>query len=359
MKLTKQPLSCNLPFIPVHTIGMDLGDRVHHYCVLDHVTGDIIKEGTVPNDRLALKGFLFKHKKSRVIMECGMQSPWISRYLTKLRAEVIVANPRKVKAIYGAERKSDKRDAVMLARIGRVDTNLLSPIIHGSEEAQKEMLAIKMRDALVRQRVSLINTIRFTLKSLGLRVRSTDTRSFHRKAYKDIPKEYHHVFSPLLSLLKSYTDQIKDYQKQFDTIALKHEVAQRLMKIRGVGSITALTFIHKIEDPKRFQKARDVGAYLGLVPKRDQSGDTDKQLRISKAGDHYLRRLLISAAQYIMGPFGEDCDLRTFGEKLAASGGARAKKRAVVAVARKLTTLMLTLWKKAETPYEANYLKAA
>jgi len=166
------------------------------------------------------------------------------------------------------------------------------------------------------------------------------------------------VFSPLLDLLEAYTDQIKSYQKQFDLIAENNEVAQRLMKIRGIGSITALAFIHKVEDPRRFKKARDVGAYLGLVPKRDQSGDTDKQLRISKAGDHYLRRLLISAAQYILGPFGESCDLRTFGEKLAESGGARAKKRAVVAVARKLATLMLTLWKKSDTPYQQNYQAA-
>lgn len=356
MKLTKQSSLPALAFVPVYTIGMDLGDRSHHYCVLDHASGTVLKESKVINHRAELKRLLEEYPLSRVILECGMQSPWISRFLAATAgAEVIVANPRKVKAIYKAERKSDKRDAVMLARIGRMDVELLSPIQHGSEEAQKEMLAIKMRDALVRQRVSLINTIRFTLKSLGLRVRSCDTRNFHRKAYQEIPSEYHPVFTPLLDLLKAYTDQIKSYQKQFDLIAENNEVAQRLMKIRGIGSITALAFIHKIEDPKRFKKVRDVGAYLGLVPKRDQSGDTDKQLRISKAGDHYLRRLLISAAQYILGPFGEECDLRSFGQKLAESGGARAKKRAVVAVARKLTTLMLTLWKNAETPYQQHY----
>jgi len=358
MKLTKQLISNSLPFVPVYTIGMDLGDRSHHYCVLDHSSGEVIKEGTVMNDRLGLEEFFRKYPHSRVIMECGMQSPWISRFIRNLGAEVIVANPRKVKAIYKAERKSDKRDAVMLARIGRVDVELLFPIKHGSEEAQKEMLAIKMRDALVRQRVSLINTIRFTLKSLGLRVKCTDTRAFHKRAYQEIPQEHLEVFTPLLDLLEGYTDQIKRYQKQFDEIAENNEITQRLMQIRGIGSITALAFMHKVEDPSRFKKVRDVGAYLGLVPKRDQSGDTDKQLRISKAGDHYLRRLLISAAQYIMGPFGEECDLRAFGEKLAASGGARAKKRAVVAVARKLSTLMLTLWKKHDTPYQQHYQTA-
>jgi transposase len=186
-------------------------------------------------------------------MEAGAHSPWISRYLEGLGWQVIVSNPRKVRAIYQHERKSDQRDALMLARIGRMDRALLYPVRHGSEEAQQDLLRIKLRDSLVRARVALINSVRFSLKSLGYPV---------------------------------------------------------LQQIPGVGAITALYFVLKIEDPHRFKNVRDVGAYTGLCPRRDQSGQSDPQLRISKRGDAYLRRLLVSAAQYILGPFGPQNALR-------------------------------------------------
>jgi len=119
-----------------------------------------------------------------------------------------------------------------------------------------------------------------------------------------------------------------------------------MRQIVGIGPITALTFRLTIGDPERFADSRDVGAYLGLVPKRDQSGKLDKQMGISKAGDAYLRRLLVSAAQYVLGPFGKDCDLRKHGLELEGRGGRGAKKKAVVATARKLAVLMHALWKK-------------
>ena len=115
-----------------------------------------------------------------------------------------------------------------------------------------------------------------------------------------------------------------------------------------MGPITALCFVLVIEDPARFARAREVGAYLGLVPKRDQSGAVDKRLGISKAGNAYLRRLLVSAAQYILGPFGPECDLKRRGMELAERGGRGAKQKAVVATARKLAVVMLALWQNQE-----------
>jgi transposase len=117
-----------------------------------------------------------------------------------------------------------------------------------------------------------------------------------------------------------------------------------LRQVEGVGALTALTFVLTLEDPHRFEKSRSVGAYLGLVPGKDQSGDRDPQKRISKEGDEMLRKLLVGSAHYVLGPFGSDSDLRRHGEKIASRGGKNAKKRAAVAVARKLSVLLHRLW---------------
>ena len=151
----------------------------------------------------------------------------------------------------------------------------------------------------------------------------------------------------MLNILNELTTQIKQFDKSISEIAeTKYPQAKWIQQIHGVGPITSLCFVLHIEDPNRFaaKKRRDVGAYLGLVPRRDQSGQTDKQLPISKAGNSYLRTLLVQSAQYILGHFGPDCDLRRHGLKLAARGGKAAKKRAIIAVARKLSVIMLSLW---------------
>ena len=145
--------------------------------------------------------------------------------------------------------------------------------------------------------------------------------------------------------------RIKVLERQISVLArTKYPATAWLEQIPGVGPITALYFVLKIEDPTRFPQVRDVGAFIGLCPRRDQSGENDPQLRISKGGDAYLRRLLVSAAQYILGPFAPASALRQYGLTLAAEGTSRAKKRAVVAVARKLAVLLLSLWKN-ERPY--------
>jgi len=329
------------------TIGIDLGDRKHQVCVLDR-DGEVVEGKAIGSDRDALRTLARRFPGARVIIECGMQSPWTSRFLLDLGMEVIVANPRKVRAIWQAERKSDKRDAEMLARIGRMDPRLLKPIRHGSAEAQQELLSIKMRDALVRQRVNIISAIRFTLKSLGHRVSNPGTARFHKVVLEQVPAECVALIEPMVGVLAEMGEQIKRFDGLIKRAAEAHPVARHLQQIVGIGPITALYFVHKIEDPGRFPKARDVGAYLGLCPRRDQSGDCDKQLRISKTGDAFLRRLLVSAAQYILGHFGKDCALREFGLRLSERGGPRAKKKAVVAVARKLGVLMLSLWKSGE-----------
>jgi transposase len=240
----------------------------------------------------------------------------------------------------------------MLARLARVDPALLHPIQHGSAQAQHDLLGLKLRDALVRTRVNLINAVRFTLKSLGYPVRNPSSQSFHKTVLADVPAECLPVIQPLLTVLAQVTAQIKGMERQLVQRSRRdYPVTQRLQQIAGVGPLTALCFVLKIGDPGRFSRSRDVGAYLGLCPRRDQSGGTDKQLRISKCGDGLLRRLLVSAAHYVLGPFGPNCALRQHGQRLTGTGSAREKKRAVVAVARKLAVLLLSLWKH-DTDYE-------
>lgn len=329
-----------------NTIGIDLGDRKHAICVLD-ANAEIITEQSISNTRESLAKLSAKYPAALIVMEVGMNSPWISRFFEKQGHRVLVANPRKLRAIYQNDRKCDRQDAQMLARLARSDEKLIHPIKHGSEESQRDLLQIKLRDNLVRQRVDVISAVRFTLKSMGIRLRSPKTTCFARHAritlLDDFPETLELV-EPSLMVIDAMSEQIRELERSIEKLAAeKYPQCRYLQGIVGIGALTSLTFVLTIGDPKRFARTRDVGAYLGLVPKRDQSGESDKQLRISKAGNAYLRRLLVSAAQYVLGPFGPDCELKRQGLKLAERGGKRAKKKAVVAVARKLAVLMLAL----------------
>jgi len=327
------------------TIGLDLGERRHRFCVLGR-EGEIVEEGSLLNERVALSALISRYPAALVVMEAGCHSPWISRYLEEGGWEAIVSNPRKVRAIYQHERKSDRRDALMLARIARMEPALLYPVKHGSQEAQQDLLRIKLRDSLVRARVGVINSIRSTIKSLGYSVPRCSSERFHKVIKAALPVELSEVIAPSVQVLEELSLRIRVLEREISALArTKYPATARLEQIAGVGPITALYFVLKIEDPRRFAKVRDVGAFLGLCPRRNQSGENDPQLRITKRGDPYLRRLLVSAAQYILGPFAPASALRQYGLTLAAEGIARAKKRAVVAVARKLAVLLLSLWK--------------
>jgi len=234
----------------------------------------------------------------------------------------------------------------MLARIARMEPALLYPVQHGSAQAQQDLLRIKLRDSLVRARVGVINSLRFTLKSLGYAIANPSTERFHKVIQEQVPESVGSVIAPSVQALKELSLRIKLLDREIITLARsKYPETTWLEQIPGVGPITALYFVLKIQDPGRFERVRDVGAFIGLCPRRDQSGENDPQLRISKRGDAYLRRLLVSAAQYILGPFGPPSALRQYGLALASGGTPRAKKRAIVAVARKLAVLLLTLWK--------------
>jgi transposase len=267
----------------------------------------------------------------------------------------MVGNARKLRAIWQSDHKNDDRDAEMLARIGRFDPQLLYPLQHRSMAAHADLGVIRARDALVRSRTVLINCARGLVKTQGARLPKCSVECFPAKTHDHVPPALVPAVAPLLSQIAAMTAKIREYDRCIDRLC-EHGYPEtaRIRQIAGVGSVTALAFVLTLEAPDRFRNNRSVGPFLGLTPKQDQSGDSDKPLSISKAGDAYLRRLLNQSANYILGPFGPDCDLRRFGQRLFERGGKRAKRRAVTAVSRKLAVLMLHLWKTAE-PYDPLY----
>src|SRR5260370_32947283 len=267
------------------TVGLDLGDRRHRFCALDE-RGEVVEEGSICNERDSLRKLAGRYHGALGVMEAGAHSPWIGRCLGGVGWRVVGSNPRKVRAIYQHERKSDQRDALMLARIGRMDLALLYPVRHGTAEAQEDLLRIKLRDSLVRARVALINSLRFTLKSLGYTIAHPSTERFHKVIQSALPQSLAQVIAPSVQALEELTLRIKLLEREIsDQARSKYPDTAWLEQIPGVGPITALYFVLKIEDPARFKRARDVGAFLGLCPRRDQSGENDPQLRISKRGD--------------------------------------------------------------------------
>jgi transposase len=287
--------------------------------------------------------------RSRIALEIGTHSPWVSRLLKELGHEVIVANARKVRLIGESRKKDDRLDAQSLARLARLDPELLYPVKHRSAEAQGHLMAIRARAGLVRARTSLVNTARGLTKSYGEQLRSCNVRNMNPEKAEHLSPELQRALGPLLAEIESLGDKIQEYNQQIETLARESYPQVALLKqIKGVGTLIALTFLLTLEDPHRFGKSRDVGGYLGLQPGRRQSGQSEPQLHISKEGDPYLRTLLVQGAQHILGPFGADSDLRRWGLKLAERGGRSGKKRAIVATARKLAVLLHHLWVSGE-----------
>lgn len=325
------------------TIGIDLGDKVSHICILDQ-RGEVELESKVGTTRAAFIGFFGKRRPCRVILEASAQSRWTSQVLADLGYEVVVANPRMVALIYNQHRKNDPLDARRLAELGQFKVELLHPIKHRSDAAQLGLVLIKAREGLVRSRTRLINAVRSTVKGFGERVPKVHTAGFAAKARESLSADLLAMLGGVLEAMDAINVQIKAYDHKIAEIGQEvYPEVEILQQVNGVGPITSLAFVLAIEDPTRFARSRDVGAYLGLVPKQDQSGNTDKALRITKAGDKLLRRLLVQSAQFMLGPFGTDSDLRRWG--LAKAGDSKiAKRRAVVAVARRLAVLLHRLW---------------
>jgi transposase len=333
---------------PKLTIGLDLGDRSSWYCLLDEV-GEILREQKLSTTPKAMRAALGAMPRCRIALETGMHSPWVSRVLSELGHEVIVAHARNVRLIGESRKKDDRLDARTLARLARIDPQLLCPVKHRSAQAQADLTVIRARAGLVRSRTALINTARGLTKSYGERLRGCNPRNVNPEKAQGLSPELQAALEPLLAAVESLSERIHEYNERIERLAQESYPQVALLKqIKGVGTLIALTYLLTLEDPHRFRKSRDVGCYVGLQPGRRNSGQSEPQMHISKEGDPYLRTLLVQGAHHILGPFGADSDLRRWGLKLAERGGKNGKKRAVIATARKLAVLLHRLWVSGE-----------
>jgi transposase len=330
---------------PQMTAGLDLGDEHSYLCLIDQQSGEVMEEGRLRTTPEALRRRFASEQPLRIAIETGTHSPWVSRLLEECGHEVLVANARKLRLIYSNKRKTDEVDAENLARLARVDPKLLYPLKHLGEVSQAHLALVRSRQALVDCRTQLVNHVRGAVKSFGARLPKCPARSFHNRAPEHIPEALLPALEPIVEQIGSLTERIRQYDRKLETASKEHyPETQLLRQVEGIGPLTALTFVLTVEDPYRFEKSRSVGAYLGLVPATERSGERDPQKRISKEDDEMLRKLLVGSAHYILGPFGSDSDLRRHGERIATHGGKNAKKRAAVAVARKLCVLLHRLW---------------
>ena len=326
------------------TIGMDLGDKTSRYCVLGS-TGEVVSESSVATTKKGMAEKFQKMARGRVAIEVGTHSPWVSRLLSNLGFEVIVANARQVQRISASSRKNDRIDAQTLARLARVDPQLLRPIRHRSEQGQADLMTIRIRAALVELRTSAVNSARGFAKAMGERLPACAAEAMGVEKMEALPKPLQDRLKPLLEEVESWTEKIQALDTTIEQIArTQYPETELLEQVNGVGTLIALTFMLTLEDRERFQKSRDVGCYVGLRPKQSESGQSQPQLRITKEGDRYLRTLLVQAAHCILRRKGPDIDLKRWGLKLSSRGGKNAKKRALVAVARKLAVLLHRLW---------------
>lgn len=340
---------------PRMTAGLDLGDKYSHLCLIDTDSGEAMEEGRLRTTPEALKRRFASEQHLRIAIEAGTHLPWVSRLLEECGHEVLVANARKLRLIYANKRKTVEVDAENLARLARVDPKLLYPLKHRGENSQAHMAVIRSRQALVDCRTQLVNHVRGAVKSFGHRLPKCPARSFHKRAPEHFPEALRPAPEPILEQIASLTERIREYDRKLEVISKESYPETKLLRqVEGIGGLTALTFVLTLEDPYRFEKSRSVGAYLGLVPATDRSGDSNPQKRISKEGNEILRKLLVGSVHYVLGPFGSDSDLRRHGEKIASRSGKNAKKRAAVAVARKLSVLLHHLWMTGEI-YEPLY----
>lgn len=341
--------------VPVLTIGLDVGDDRSYACVLD-AEGARREEFSLRTD---LEGLTrrFDRPTVRVVLEAGPHSRWISKRLSEMGHEVVVVDPRKLGLVARSHCKTDRRDAEILALLGASSgarRGLLGRVEHRSEEAHCDLAVLLTRDHFVRQRTMNINRVRGVLKSFGIRVPRMSTQCFHTKAAQYVPEVLLPALLPILEEILALQIRVKRLNDEIKRIAARYPQVERLRAIHGVGRIIALAFILSLGKPTRFKRSRDVGPFFGLTPRIFQTGKTDLQLSIARTGNPFVRRHVIQAAQCVLREKSPDCDLKRYGKRIEGLGGRYPKKRAVVAVARKLVVLMHQLLVD-PTPYDPWY----
>jgi transposase len=329
---------------PEKVVGLDLGDRYSHYCMLTS-TGEVMEEGRIQSTAAALEKHFGSEPRMRIAVEAGTHSPWVSRLLKSYGHQVIVANPRKSPILTCSVSKNDRNDAEQLARMAAFDPKLLHAIEHRSAERQQDLNLIHTRSVLVRARTMLINSARGLVKSAGGRLPACSSEAFPEKVPAAVPPALKAACAPLLEQITQMNQTIGAMDKQIDGLDKRYPEITVLRTVPGVGPVVAACYVLTLDSPQAMQTNRQAGAYLGLRPRQQQSGDSNPQCGITRAGNTYLRSLLVQSAQYILGRSGPNSELRCWGLKLASSGGKRGKKRAIIAVARKLAVILLSMWR--------------
>jgi len=335
-----QPTTTSFP----RTIGMDLGSRSSSFCIVVP-SGEHVREGELKTTKTEVSAFLQEQPTSRIVIEASGPCRWIAEVASAYGHEVVVANPREFRLISSSHRKTDRNDARILADFGQFRPEMLSPIKLRGLKCQIARSTLSARAHAVAQRTLIICLIRTQVSNLGESLRGCTAKNFHKTAPDRIPAILRSALAPTVRILLAVTEAIAEYDKEIERLCVEEFSDTKILRqVKGVGPNTALCFVATIEDPKRFEKSRDVGAYVGLVSKSRSSGSKNPQLRISKRGDKALRKLLVNAATYIVGPRSKDCDLKLYGKRLETRGGQASKAKARIAVARKLSILLHRLW---------------
>ena len=341
------------------TIGADVSDRTTKICVMTKADGGerrIVVETTCATTETGFEEAFSKFDRSwPVVFETGTHCRWMDRLFRKMGFRTIIGNPGKIPSITKSNTKNDRNDARELARLALADPAMLHPVFLRGETFQQMLRFHHARNMLISQRTQTINQIRGFAKSMGHRIERTSTERFHELGKAEWPEELEECAWPLMGSLKTINLKIKAYDKLIARLAERPEfkaMVERVRAVYGVGIIGSTVFIAAIGGrPDRFGHARDVGAYLGMTPKQDKSGDDDKQLHITHAGTEIVRTALVECAGIVMMSNAKDTDLKLKGLRIAMRGGKIARRKAKVAVARGLAVAMLALLKDPEREY--------
>ena len=328
-----------------HFAGLDVATVESALCVVDG-DGAVVLEAKIASDPSAIAAALapFAASLRRIGHEAGSLSPWLQRELKAMGIPIHCLETRHARAAMEAQRnKTDRNDALGLAQMMR--TGWFRSVHVKSEESYRLRLLIANRRNLKRKFLDLENAIRHSLKAFGVKIAATGRMGFE-KAVRELVAHDPVLLGLCDAMLRARAALWAEYTKLHKLVVqvtLNDEVCRRFMAIPGVGPVTALAFKSAVDDPTRFRKARNVGAHFGLTPKRWQSGTSiDFQGRISKAGEGEVRTLLYEAASCLMTRSKAPSALKRWGQAIAKRAG---HKKAVVAVARRLSVIMLAMWR--------------
>ena len=324
--------------------GIDVSLRSCALCIVDG-KGNVLLERELPCEVSDIAECLraFPYPIERVGFEAGTMSQHLFFGLTKVGFDVVCMEARQVNAALSAMRnKADKNDARGIAQVLR--TGWFSPVHMKSREAHGVRALLSTRKALLKKTMDLANEVRGLLKVFGIRLPMTVKHGSFDGVVRpliEMDEVLVHALVPLLDARVALYEHFLELDRRVKRAASQDEVCMRMMTVPGVGPIASLTFKAAVDDPTRFKRSRTVGAHFGLTPRRYQSGEHDNPGRISKAGDRDVRATLYAAANALLMRTMAGSQIKSWGMRLVRTKG---RRRAVVAVARKLAVLLHRMW---------------